>query len=96
MKKDATTNIYKKVFNVTENHAKVNTFCKAVIINYNDGKGDIIVENDNFGTRRKYANFTNGRKKANLNPCEIVFSGLDFAKICNDRYINKNNEICFF
>ena len=43
-------------------------------------QGDIIVKNDNFGTRRKYADFTEGKKKANLHPLQIVFSGLEILK----------------
>ena len=94
MKMDLTTKMYDKVFGVKENHENVNRFVKAVIINL-EGE-DIIVENDNFGTRRKYADFTNGKKKAGLHPMQIVFAGLDVAKVCRERYINANDEICVF
>lgn len=96
MKKELTTKIYDKVFNIKENHEKINTFCKAVIINFGDERGDIIVANDNFGTRRKYADFTNGKIKANLHPLQIVFTGLDTAKAFGQKYINIKDEICFF
>lgn len=96
MKADLTTKIYKNVFDVKENHDKVNRFVKAVIINFGDKRGDIIVTNDNFGTRRKYADFTEGKKKAGLHPMQIVFSGIEFAHISHDRYINQNDEICEF
>lgn len=96
MKKELTTKIYKTVFGVEENHQNVNKFVKAVIINFGDERGDIIVKNDNFGTRRKYADFTNGKKEAGLHPLQIVFSGLEIAKICHERYINENDEVCFF
>lgn len=96
MKADTTTKIYKKVFNTKENHGDINKRCKAVIINFGDERGDIIVKNDNFGTRRKYADFTEGKKTAGLSPLQIVFSGLEIAHACGDRYINANDEICTF
>lgn len=96
MKKELTTKIYKNVFDVEENHKNVNKFVKAVVINFGDGRGDIIVKNDNFGTRRKYADFTNGKKEAGLHPLQIVFTGLEFAKLTHERYMNEKNEICYF
>ena len=42
------------------------------------------------------ADFTNGKKKAGLNPMQIVFSDIDIARVSGDRYVNKNNEICCF
>lgn len=96
MKKDITTNIYKKAFGIDEDHKNINKYVKAVIINFGDERGDIIVKNDNFGTRRKYADFTNGKKEAGLHPLTIVFSGLDIAEMCHDRYIDKNDNICTF
>lgn len=96
MKKELTTKIYKDTFGVKENHENVNKFVKAVIINFGDERGDIIVKNDNFGTRRKYADFTNGKKEAGLHPMQIVFSGLDFAKALHTKYINANDEVCTF
>ena len=96
MKKELTSKIYCKVFDTKENHENVNQFVKAVIVNFGDDRGDIIVGNDNFGTRRKHADFTEGKKKAGLHPMQIVFSGLEMAKICSERYINQNGEICAF
>ena len=90
-----TTKIYKSM-GVEENHKNINSFVKAVIINFGDERGDIIVKNDNFGTRRKYADFTNGKKEAGLHPMQIVFSGLELASILHERYINQNNEVCYF
>lgn len=95
-KKDLTTEIYKKFFNIDENHKNVNKYVKAVLVNFGDERGDIIVTNDNFGTRRKYADFTEGKKKAGLHPMQIVFSGLEAAHIMHERYINQNDEICMF
>lgn len=95
MKCDVTTKIY-QAMRIKIDQTNVNKCVKAVIINFGDERGDIIVENDNFGTRRKYADFTNGKKKAGLHPMQIVFSGVDIAKACGDRYVNKNNEICCF
>lgn len=94
--KDLTTKIYSDVFGVKENHERINNFVKAVIINFGDERGDIVVTNDNFGKRRKYADFTNGKKKAGLHPMQIVFSGLDVARIFHTRYIDKNDNICTF
>lgn len=64
MKKELTTRLYKDVFDIDEVHTNVNKFIKAVIVNFGDERGDIIVKNDNFGTRRKYADFTNGKKRS--------------------------------
>ena len=93
MKADLTTRIYRKTFGTIENHKDINKYVKAVIINFHDSREDIIVENDNFGTRRKYADFTEGKRKAGLHPLQIVFSGLEMAKICHDRYIGSDNQI---
>lgn len=95
MKCDVSTKVY-RAWGIELNQANVNKYVKAVIINFGDERGDIIVENDKFGTRRKYADFTNGKKKAGLHPMQIVFSGVDIAKVCGDRYVNKNNDICCF
>lgn len=96
MKKDITTKIYKDVFGIEENHENVNKYLKAMIINFGDERGDIIVENDNYGTRRKYADFTEGKKKAGLHPMTIVFTGVEAAKIHHDRYIDKNGNVQTF
>ena len=96
MKKEMTTTIYKNVFNVNENHNNVNKLVKAVIINFNDERGNIIVSNDNFGTRRKYADFTNGKKAVGLHPLQIVFTGLDIEIIGDTKYIDPNNQIKYF
>lgn len=93
MKADLTTKIYKEVFGVEEDHFNVNREVRSVVINFGDERGDIIVKNDNFGTRRKYADFTNGKKEAGLHPMQIVFSGLEMAKLCHERYIGRDGEI---
>lgn len=90
---DVTTKLNKKVFNYEEDHTNVNSYLKAVIINFGDERGDIIVKNDNFGTNEKYANFTEGKKEAGLSPMQIVFSGVDFAKVCHERYIGADDQI---
>ena len=95
MKCDATTKIY-RAWGAELNQANVNKYVKAVIVNFGDERGDIIVENDNFGTRRKYADFTNGKKKAGLNPMQIVLADIDIARLSGDRYVNKNDEVCYF
>ena len=96
MKQELTTRIYKSVFGIKENHDKVNRYVKAVIINFGDERGDIIVDNDNFGTRRKYADFTNGKKLAGLHPMQIVFAGVNASKYTDDRYIDQNDVVCYF
>lgn len=93
MKKELTTKIYKKVFGIKENHANINNYVKAVVINFGDERGDIIVKNDNFGTRRKYADFTNGKKEAGLHPLQIVFTGIESARIMGERYVDRNGNI---
>lgn len=95
-KKDLTTSIYKEVFGVNENHENVNSYMRAIIINFGDERGDIVVDNDNFGTRRKYADFTEGKKKAGLHPMQIVFSGIETAKIFHTKYIDKDGNIQSF
>ena len=96
MKAELTTRITKKLLGKTENHQNINKEIKAVIINFGDERGDIIVKNDNFGTRRKYADFTQGKKEAGLNPLQIVFSGWDMAHISHDKYIGADDEIYEF
>ena len=96
MKADLTTKIYRNIFKIEENHGNVNSFMKAVIVNFGDERGDIVVTNDNFGTRRKYACFIEGKRAAGLHPMQIVFSGVDFAKIEHLRYIDKNDKVCMF
>lgn len=93
MKTDAITKAYLKS-GVVLNQNNLNSFVKAVILNFPDG--EVIVENDNFGTRRKYMDFTNGRIKAGLNPYQIVFTDLSLAHICGDRYIDNNNDVKYF
>lgn len=95
-KKDLSTKIYKEVFNIDEDHGDVNQFMKAIIINFGDERGDIVVENDNFGTDEKYADFTEGKKKAGLHPMQIVFSGIESAKILHERYIDKDGNVQTF
>lgn len=96
MKADATTKLYNDVFELKENHENVNKFMKAVILNFGDDRGDIVVENDNFGTRRKYADFTEGKKKAGLHPMQIVFCGIEEAKIFHTKYIGKDDQVHVF
>lgn len=93
---DIVANIYKNVFDSDIAQEKINSFVKAVIVNFGDERGDIIVENDNFGTDERYADFTEGRKKAGLHPMQIVFTGLEFAHICGDRYIGADDQIHTF
>lgn len=93
---DLTTKIYNDVFGVRENHDKVNRYVKAVIINFGDERGDIVVKNDNYGTRRKYADFTNGKKEAGLHPMQIVFSGIDVACTMKERYIGPDDQVHTF
>ena len=93
---ELTTQIYKDVFGITENHDKINRYVKAVIINFGDERGDIIVTNDNYGTRRKYADFTEGKKKAGLHPMQIVFTGIEVACISKDRYVGPDDKIHTF
>ena len=96
MKKELTTRIYEDVFGIKENHFNINKEVRAVIINFGDNRGDIIVENDNFGTRRKYADFTDGKKKARLHPMQIVFAGIETAKMFHERYVGKDGKIRMF
>ena len=98
MKKDLTTEIFKEVFEVEEDHNGkefiFNKEVKGVFINFGDG--DILVENDNFGTDEKYGCFKEGKRKAKLHPMQIVFSGLTTARICHDMYLDKNDEVKIF
>jgi len=96
MKKELTTAIYEKVFGIKENHSNVNKIVKAVIINFGDDRGDIVVTNDNYGTRRKYADFTEGKKSAGLHPLQIVFTGIDEAAMLGERFIGPDDQIHLF
>lgn len=95
-KSDLTTKIYSEVFGVKEQHEKVNQYVKAVIVNFGDERGDIIVNNDNFGTRRKYADFTKGKQAAGLHPLQVVFSGVDAATALKDKYIGPDDQVHIF
>ena len=97
MKKEIATKIYSDVFNTKIDEGKnINSWLKAVIVNFGDERGDILVKNDNFGTRRKYADFTGGKREAGLHPMQIVFAGIDVERMFGGRYVNKNDEVCFF
>ena len=95
-KSDPVDTLYNKVFDLPNPSQNVNKWLKAVIVNFDDERGDLIVTNDNFGTRRKYANFTEGRKAAGLHPMQIVFSGVEMEHLTGGRYINQHDEICKF
>lgn len=95
MKADKTTKLYRSL-GVEENHFMVNRAVKAVIINFGDERGDIIVKNDNYGTDRKYADFTKGKEEAGLHPMQIVFSGLETAIRFKDRYIGADDQVHTF
>ena len=95
MKKEMATKIYSDVFEKKIDEGKnINSWLKAVIVNF--GHGDICVKNDNFGTRRKYADFTSGKREAGLHPMQIVFAGIDVEHMLGGRYISINDEICAF
>lgn len=78
------------------NQKDVNKHVKAVILDFNDGRGEIVLENQNFKTRRKYADFTEAKKKAGLHPFQIVLMDIDIAIACRMKYIDENDEIRFF
>lgn len=63
---------------------------KAVVVGFRDR--EVIVENDNFGTRRRYPSFEKGKEKADLHPSQIVWAGLTLAAIVGDTYINKDGK----
>ena len=95
MKKEMATKVYADVFESKIDEGKnINSWLKAVIVNF--GHGDICVKNDNFGTRRKNADFTSGKREAGLHPMQIVFAGLDVEHMLGGRYISKNDEVCAF
>lgn len=93
---DITQKIYKEVFGIEIEEANVNKIVKAVIVNFGDERGDIIVKNDNFGTKKKHSDFTQGKKDAGLNPLQIVFAGFETEHKTGGRYINAFDEICEF
>lgn len=90
---DMATKIYKNVFNCRISDAGMNRHVKAVILNFGDERGDIVVMNSNFGTRRKHADFTEGKKAAGLHPISIVWAGWDIECLFHTRYINEHNEV---
>lgn len=93
---DITNKIYKEVFNCEFDQKDINKYVKAVIINFGDERGDIVVYNDNFGTNEKMADFTNGKKAAGLNPLQIVMTDIEFEHKCGTRYIGSDDKIHTF
>ncbi len=96
MKREIVKKIYDEVFNCKIDEEGANKWLKAVVVNFGDERGDIVVKNDNFGTRRKYTDFTNGKREAGLHPMQIVFAGVDIEKVTGGKYINANDEVCSF
>ena len=94
MKADVVTKVYKNMG--VETKQNINKFVKAVIINFKDERGDIVVRNSNYGTRRKYPDFTEGKKEAGLHPLQIVFCDLEMAQFNKDRYIGSDNKVHVF
>ena len=90
MKMDISDKIYKDVFKQKNNLTGLNNIIKGIVYTTKDGK-EKIIKNDNFGTRRKYLDFTNGRKEANIHPLQIIVSEFDF--LFDDTYfIDKNDK----
>lgn len=97
MKIDETARRTKKIFGEQpEKIINVNKYLKAMIINFGDERGDIIVSNDNFGTRRKYPDFTEGKKKAGLHPMQFVYWPLDMMRISRKRYVGADGKVHTF
>ncbi len=94
--KDVATQGMKIVSGKNVDNKSLNNLVKAVIINFNDARGDIAVTNDNFGTTEQHMDFTEGRKAAGLNPMQIVFSGVETEAMFDGRYMDKNDNICYF
>lgn len=95
--KEMSTQIYKKVFGLKENHYQVNRYVKSVIIDFGEKHGgEVVVKNDNFGTTEKYADFTNGKKEAGLHPMQIVFRGIDTARELHDKFVAPDDKIYRF
>lgn len=88
MKKDLSEKILNNVFNYKFDSKNLNKTVKAVILRFENR--EVIVENDNFGTNRKYMDFTKGKIKVGLHPMQICFSGIECAKIFGDEYINQD------
>lgn len=89
MKMDISDKIYKDVFKQNNNVIGLNKIIKGIVYTTKDGK-EIIIKNDNFGTRRKYLDFTNGRKEANIHPLQIIVSDVDF--LLDDTYFVDSND----
>ena len=96
MKADTLTRAAEKTLGIRFDNGGINRNVKAVIVNFGDERGDIVVENSNFGTRRKYPDFDEGKKKAGLCPLQIVFSGIAAARLCGDRYIGRDGAVHSF
>lgn len=75
--------------------SNLNKVLKSVIVDFKDGNGEIIIDNDNFGTRRKYPDFH--PEKHGLHRAQIVCGGIWCAAHIDDQaYIDNNNNICYF
>lgn len=72
----------------------MNKIVKAVVMEFTAPEYHrVVVENDNFGKRRKHMDFTEGKKKAGLNPAQIVFLNYELAVSGNDLYIGHDDQI---
>lgn len=96
MKADKTIKMYKKLgLGIFDPNKSINKQVKAIIVNFGDERGDIIIKNENFGTRKKYPDFTEGKKKAGIHPMQIVYSGA-LAHELHEKFINEKGQICEF
>lgn len=76
----------------------VNKWLKAIIVSF--GKdvdpNEYVVTNDNFGKRRKYPDFTEGRKTAGLHPLQMVYNGPAAEAQSGTKFIGKDDKIHSF
>lgn len=93
MKTEPVIKIYTELFDY-KHDVKTNKLIKAVVISINEK--DYTVTNDNFNTRRKYPDFTEGKKAEGLHKHQIVFLGIELASVTNDRFIDNNNQLHYF
>lgn len=91
MKADVTSKIYKNA-GFEMDQIGINKEVKAVIINFGDARGDIIVRNSNFGTDEEFADFTEGKAENGLHPLQIVMASIDAEALTGGRYIGPDDK----
>lgn len=96
--KDVTIEIQQMLGVKQDYGTDVNKWLKAIIVSFRKDvdPNECIVANDNFGKRRKYPDFTEGRKAAGLHPLQMVYNGPTAEAQRDTKFIGKDDKIHSF